>query len=144
MTTATIAAPEQLLASEPVRRDGLKTPLRKEGDRTIKYTWTVGDGPLWRTDHAGEQATFHAVLVVTHTKGRNAHYSATLWQHHGEAGSMCVLDGRNGYMILRDSAGAGRFSLNKLQAFAPYALAKLQGELKGEPEILAYFKPERV
>jgi hypothetical protein len=141
--TTTILTPEQLLASEPKRKDGLKTPFNKQGDRTIRFTWAVGDGESF-----GEPVKFLAELSVTHhAKGRGpAHYSATLWQMTDD-GSGCVgttIDGRNGYMILRDSNGAGRFSLNKLQGFAPYALEKLRELAANDPKILAYFLPERV
>jgi hypothetical protein len=142
-------AARKVLASEPTIKHGLSTPMRPDGDRTIKYTWQIGVGDLWKNADQylaeSERVPFFAVLTVTHhKKGRlRANYSATLWQHHGEGASMCAVDGRNGTMIERDFNGAGRFSLARLQAFAPMALAKLR-ERASEPEVLAYFKPERI
>jgi hypothetical protein len=75
--------------------------MRREASRTIKFTWDVGEGDLWKNQNTlaeSERVPFFAVLTVTHNKkGRGAaNYSATLWQHHGAGASMCVFDGRNG------------------------------------------------
>lgn len=148
MTTIT-TTPEQLLATEPKYRRGLDTPMRTEASRTITYTWSTGEGDLWKGSHlaASERVPFFAVLTVTHHKTglRAAHYSADLRQHHGEGASMCAFDGRNGLSVLTDTSGAGRYNANKLEAFARYALERLQGpEMNRDPKVLAYFKPERV
>jgi hypothetical protein len=146
MTNATTVTPEELLASEPKFHQGLKTPFHKEGDRTITYTWTVGDGPEWReTQGENPTVTYLAVLNITHKKGRGAAYTATLWQEHISGGGSrgTSINGRNGLRIYTDFNRAGRFSLSKLQAFAPYALAQLR-EKSNDPDVLAYFKPERV
>jgi hypothetical protein len=146
MTNATTVTPEELLASEPKFHQGLKTPMRPEANRTITYTWTVGDGPEWReTQGENPTVTYLAVLNITHHKGRGAAYTATLWQEQIDSdGSRGVqVNGRNGLRVYTDFNRAGRFSLSKLQAFAPYALAVLRSKFD-DPDVLAYFKPERV
>jgi hypothetical protein len=137
-----------LLASEPRYHRGLDTPMRREASRTIKFTWDVGEGDLWKNQNTlaeSERVPFFAVLTVTHNKKDRsaANYSASLWQHHGAGASMCVFDGRNGLRVLTDTNGAGRYNANKLEAFAHYALAQLR-ERANDPAVLVYFKPERV
>jgi hypothetical protein len=149
MTTATTVTPEALLASEPKFHRGLDTPMRREASRTITYKWATGEGDLWKNPDqhlaASERVPFFAVLTIDHhKKGRGvAHYSATLWQHHGEGGSMCAHDGRNGRRICTDTTRAGRYNADKLAAFAEHALKQLR-ERANDPAVLAYFKPERV
>jgi hypothetical protein len=147
MTSATTVTPEQLLASEPRFKQGTKTPFNREGDRKITYTWTIGEGPMWKqTEGENPLVTFEAVLEITHHKKdrRPARYTATLWQHviDADGRTSVIFDGSNGLLVHTDANGAGRFSMNKLQAMAPYALRKLR-EAHAEPE-LDYFRPERV
>lgn len=146
--SAADAAPAALLATEPEYHRGVNTEWQKEAERTITFTWTVGEGDKWKqTTGANERVTFDAVLNVTHNKkGRGpAHYSATLWQHQtGGSGMTGVLyDGHNGLRVLTDTAGAGRYNAAKLEAFAYRALTQLRAK-SDDPAVLAYFRPERV
>jgi hypothetical protein len=149
--STTILAPEQLLATEPKYHRGLKTPFRPEADRTITFTWVVGEGDKWKqTMGENERVTFLAVLSVTHNKkGRGAaHYSARLWQHQRDVdGSLegCMFDAVNGTGFgLTDTNGAGRYNAVKLEAFAHYALKQLREQHATDPQVLRYFRPERV
>jgi hypothetical protein len=140
----------KLLASEPKFHRGMDTPMRREASRTITYSWTVGEGDMWKqTVGPNERVTFRAVLTITHNKKGHrgaAHYSAVLWQHHVDAhGAEGVLfDAHNGLHVLMDTAGAGRYSAAKLAAFAKYALGQLQGPKANDERVLRYFAPERI
>lgn len=149
--TATTVTPEQLLTSEPKYHRGIDTPMRREASRTITFTWEIGEGDKWRNadpSTPNERTTFLAVLTVTHDKKSYrgaAAYRATLWQHQRNAGGGegCIFDGRNGLHVCSDTNGAGRYNAGKLAAFAQYALTQLR-QRGPDPQVLAYFRPERV
>lgn len=142
MTATTVLSPAEILASEPTRKRGLKTPFRKEGDRTQDFRWEVGRGRQYREDPE-ENCTFIAVLTCTHTKasearGGRANYRATLYRHMvGDDGMESVkFDGSNGTVIHTQTAGAARFKPATLEAFADYALELLR---EHTPVALGYF-----
>lgn len=146
VTTPT-RTPEQILASEPERKRGLKTPFRKEGDREQSFRWEIGRGRAFREDPV-ENVTLVAVLTIRHYKAsdsRNgrAYYSATLIRHMiGDDGAERIkFDGSNGTTIHTQTAGAARFNAGALEEFADYALRFLREQRGDHPVVLGYFDP---
>lgn len=143
--TTTQRTPAEILASEPVRKRGLKTAFRKEGDREQDFRWEIGRGRKFREDPT-ENVTLVAVLTCRHYKAsdsRNgqAYYRASLYRHMiDESGMESIkFDGSNGTIIHTQTAGAARFKPATLEAFADYALRFLREQRGDHPVVLGYF-----
>lgn len=144
MSTITATqTPEEIIASEPERKRGLKTPFNKEGDRKITFSWEIGTGVEF-----DEPVKVTARLEVTHRKAsdsrdRRARYQATLYRITKREGGLesIKFDGRNGTRVVDQTQGAGRFNADTLSAFANYALNIARGEI-ANAKVRVYFTPE--
>ena len=139
MTTVT-NDPSTILASEPKRKRGVKTPFNKTGDRKIRFEWAIGPGT-----ELGEPAQVYAVLEIHHYTASEsragAHYRATLWRETERGGLRGVtINGKNGLRIETSTTKASRYNEAAFLAFADHALGVLRAK-DGDPSVLAYFIP---
>lgn len=143
MTVTAIAAPAEILASEPNRKRGTKSHFDKEGDRTYTFSWKIGETP-----HFDEPWSTCADLTIHHYKAsesrRGAHYRATLRRvQYGPKVTRTTFNGTNGDDVLISTEGAGRFNEAKFLAFVELALTTLRHKCECEPPLLRYFDPNQ-
>jgi hypothetical protein len=111
-------------------------PTRREGDRSAKLTWKLGE----ITDYDGEEATALAQLFVTHDKDRRQFLAVVQRIDVTDGGRVEKFQPFSGTRVRLGGVPCARYSAKGLDAAVQSALAELRSRVD-EPEVQALANP---